>query len=168
VDKRLSWFLHAPAFFFQEKARFPYHHTRDACAHLAVLGIGLLQRASYEEASACGDSIRAIAHNCARAETPQSYTSEFGFADCVVNLELLARAADALGQPSVAAAFRVGAARPEDITEEKWPGYAEALATRTSQIEEELHERGRDYVMRPDPVAELRKIPRSGRPRQDH
>ena len=41
VDDRLQWFLHAPAFFFQEQTDFPYHHARDACSDLAVLGMAL-------------------------------------------------------------------------------------------------------------------------------
>jgi hypothetical protein len=73
-------------------------------------------------------------------------------------LELLARAADALGLPAVAATFRAHGSRPEEIPDEKWPEYVEAVATRTRQMERELRERDRGYRLRPDPVAVLRDI----------
>jgi hypothetical protein len=73
-------------------------------------------------------------------------------------LELLARAADALGLPAVAATFRAHGSRPEDIPDENWAEYVEAVATRTRQMERELRERDRGYRLRPDPVAVLRDI----------
>jgi hypothetical protein len=158
VDNRLRWFLHAPAFFFREQTEFPYHHASEACGDLAVMGMALLHRERLESAEACGEAIRSIAHSSAKAESPRSYTSPYGFADCVVKLELLARAADALGWPTVAATFRALVSRPEDIPDDKWPGYIEAVATRTRQMEDVLRERGRDYQLKPDPVAVLREI----------
>jgi hypothetical protein len=158
VDDRLRWFLHAPAFFFREQTDFPYDHASEACGDLAVLGMALLLRERLKSAQACGEAIRAIAHNAANAENSRSYTRPYGFADCVVKIELLARAADALGWPAVAATFRAHGARPEGIPDEKWPGYIEAVVTRTRQMERELRERDRGYGLRSDPVAVLRDI----------
>lgn len=163
VDDRLRWFLHVPAFFFREEAAFPYHHASEACGDLAVLGMELLQRGRLESAEACGEAIRSIARKSAKAQSPQSYTSPYGFADCVVKLELLARAADTLGCTAASGTFRSHASRPEGISDEMWPEYAEAVATRTRQMEDKLRERGRDFHMRPDPVAALRDILRQHR-----
>jgi hypothetical protein len=159
VDDRLQWFLHAPAFFFREQTDFPYHHASEACGDLAVLGMALLQREwRLKSAEACGEAIRSIAHSAAKAQNSTSYTRPYGFADCIVKLELLARAADALGFPAVAATFRAHGSRPEDIPDEKWPEYVKAVATRTRQMEGELREGDRGYRLRPDPVAVLRDI----------
>lgn len=158
VDDHLRWFLHAPAFFFREKAAFPYHHASEACSDLALLGMALLQRGLLESAEACGEAIRSIARDSAMAQSSRSYTSAYGFADCVVKLDLLARAADALGRTTSAATFRSHASRPDDITDERWPEYVEAVATRTRQMERELRERDREFRIRPDPIATLREI----------
>jgi hypothetical protein len=159
VDNRLQWFLHAPAFFFREQTDFPYHHAKEACDDLAVLGMALLQRVWWlKSAEACGEAIRSIAHSSAKAQNPTSYTRPYGFADCIVKLELLARAADTLGLSAVAATFRAHGSRPEDIPDEKWPEYVEAVAARTRQVERELRERDRGYRLRRDPVAVLRDI----------
>jgi hypothetical protein len=48
----------------------------------------------------------------------------------------LARTADALAQSAAAATFRALRSRPNDIPEERWPEYVEAIATRTRQIED--------------------------------
>ena len=161
VDARLRWFLYAPAFFFQERTEFPYDHAREACAHLAVLGMALLQRDRLKSAHACGEAIRSIAHSSAKAESSMSYTSPYGFADCIVNLELVARAAEAFGYPVSAVKFRALSAQPDDIPSERRPDFVEAVGTRTRQMEDKLRERGRGYGIRPDPEVELRKF--SGR-----
>ena len=158
VDDRLRWFLHGPAFFFQEQTEFPYQHASDACAHLSVLGMTLLHRDRLESADACGEAIRSIAHRSAKAESPRSYSSAYGFADCIINLELLARAADAFAHPSSAVKFRSLYSRPKDISDERWPEYTEAVQTRTRQMEEELDQYGRRYPTQTDPVAVLKEI----------
>lgn len=164
VDARLRWFLHAPAFFFQEQTEFPYHHANDACAHLAVLGMALLQRDRLESAGACGKAVRSIACRSAKAESPRSsYTSPYGFADCILKVELLARAADALAHSAAAVTFRALGSRPKDIPDERWPEYVEAIVIRTRQMEEELGQHDRRDRMRPEPVAALRDILRQSR-----
>ena len=150
--------FNAPPFFFREEAAFPYHHASEACGDLAVLGMELLQRGMLELAAACGASIRSIALSSAKAGTPRSFTSFYGFADWTVMLELLARAADALGCTAASATFRSHASRPEGISDEMWPEYEEAVATRTRQMDDRLCERGRDFQLQPDPVAVLRDI----------
>jgi hypothetical protein len=163
VDDRLRWVLHASAFFFREQTEFPFHYANEACAELAVLGMALLRGGRLASAGACGDAIRSIALKSARAENSKNYTSAYGFADCVVKLELLARAADAFDWPAIAAAFRERGTRPEGIMDEGLLQYAKAVATRTRQMEEELRQRDRGYRTRPDPVAELRDIHRQSR-----
>ena len=168
VDARLRWFLHAPAFLFREQTEFPYHHANDACAHLAVLGMALLQRDRIESAEACGEAIRSIGHRSVKAENPRSYTRPYGYADCIVKLELMARAADTLGRPAIAVKFRALSSRPDEIPDDKWPEYVEAIATRTRQMDDELRERDRGYRIRPDPVAELQEIRRQKRAPRAH
>jgi hypothetical protein len=160
VDKRLQWFLHAPAFYFREQTEFPYHHASEACESLAVLGIALLKRQRLQSAKACGDAIGSIAANSAnaKAETSRSYTSHYGFADCVVTLELLARAADALDLPAMAAGFRANDTRPEGIADEEWPEYSNAVANRTRHMERNLREWDRGYDLRPDAIGALREL----------
>jgi len=162
VDERLRWCLYAPAFFFREQAQFPFFHAHEACEGLAVLGMALLRNGWVESAEACGDAIRSIALKSAKAESTQTYTKAYGFADCIVKLELLARAAAAFGWPGIADTFRARSARPEDIPDDKWPEYADAVATRVRQMEEELQQHDRGYRIRREPVAELRDILRQG------
>lgn len=159
VDGQLRWYIYTPAFFFNNKETFPYHHAKDACDELAVLGMELLQRGYLESAEACGKSIASIARKSAEADNTRSYTRAYGYADCILHLEQLACAAAALGLAASAAAFRGEAARPETITDEKWPEYAEALQTRTRQMERELREAryARGYGPR-DAVALLGEI----------
>jgi hypothetical protein len=158
VDESLRWFLHAPSFFFREQSEFPYHHASRGCGELAILGMGLLQRGRFESAEACGEAIRSIAGHSAKAQSPKSYSSAYGFADCVVNLELLTRAAVALDCPGSADVFRGYASRPEDIGEENWPEYEKAIGTRIRQMDATLSERGGGFQLSSDPIAALREI----------
>ncbi len=158
VDVRLRWFIHAPSSFFQEQADFPYRHASDACDHLAVLGMALLRCNRLESAEACGQAVRSIAHRCAKAQGTSNYTSAYGFADCVIKLELLARAADSYGRSVSAAKFRAFSSRPDGIPDEKWTDYAEAVANRTRRMENELTRPVSGHTIGPNPVTELRNI----------
>jgi hypothetical protein len=158
VDKCLRRLIHAAAFFFRETAAFPYDHASDACGELACIGMGLLQRQHFESAMACGGAIGSIARKSAEAAHSGSRRSAYGFADCAVKLEVLARAAEAFSQPQLASTYRESSRRPESIQEANWPEFAEAVSTRTRQMEEELDERARDTRLQDSPVDMLREI----------
>ena len=88
-----------------KRLTFPYYHANDACAELTCIGMGLLQRRRFELAVACGGAIRAIARKSVEATNPASNYGAYGFADCAVKLEILARAAEAFDQPQLASTF---------------------------------------------------------------
>jgi hypothetical protein len=158
VDECLRRLIYATTFFFRETAAFPYHHASAACDDLACIGMGLLQRQRFESAKACGDAIRSIARKSAGSANPDSYRRAYGFADCAVNLEVLARAAEALGHPKLASICRQHGSRPESIPEANWPEFTEAVSTRTRQMDQRLSERGREMRLRDSPVDLLREI----------
>jgi hypothetical protein len=158
LDKCLRRLVHVAAFFFSETTGFPFHHASDACGELARIGMGLLQRQRFEPAVACGEAIRAIARKGAEAVNSETRYGPYGFADCVVKLEILARAADAFNQPQLASTFRKHGSLPENIPQASWPEFAEAVGTRVRQMEEELCERGRDMRLKDGPVDVLREI----------
>jgi hypothetical protein len=163
VEKCLCRLNHAATFFFRETTAFPYHNASEACGELACIGMGLLQRQRFEPAMACGDAIGSIARKSAEAANPESYHGAYGFADCAVKLEMLARAAEAFGQPQLASTYREHGSRPESIPEANWPVFVEAVCTRTRQMEEELRESGRRMRLRDSPVDVLRDILRQQR-----
>lgn len=163
LDKSLCRLNHAAGFFFRETSAFPYHHAGEACGELACIGMGLLQRQRFEPAMACGDAIHSIARKSAVASNSESYRPAYGFADCAVNLEMLARAAEAFGQPQLASTYREYGSRPESISEANWPEFTEAVGTRTRQMEDELRELGREWRLRDSPVDVLRQILRQQR-----
>jgi hypothetical protein len=162
VEGGLRSFIYVHAHFFQEKKGFPYNHSRDACGNLAVLGMILIQRQRLELAEVCGEVINAIARGAAAAENQNGYRA-FGFADCMVKLEELARAADALGHAPLATSCRARCSRPPDISEQDWPEYAEAIVNRTRHMERELAERGREIEFRRNSCAPTARITSGGR-----
>jgi hypothetical protein len=163
VEKCLRRLNHAAAFFFRETSDFPYHHASEACDELACIGMGLLQRQRFEAATACGEAIHSIARKSALATSSKSYHSAYGFADCVVKLEILARAAEAFDNAQLASAFRELAGRPENTPEADWQEFTEAVGARTRQMEEKLRERGREFRLRDSSVDVLREILRQRR-----
>jgi hypothetical protein len=131
VDDRLSWFIHAPSFFFQETTSFPWY-ADEAAAGLARLGLRLLRLQRLTSIEACGKAIAAIGSRAAMAQETNGYAS----ADIFVKLEQLARAADALGQPAIAQKFREEIAKPKEISEQVLPEYLEAIQRRIQQLDE--------------------------------
>jgi hypothetical protein len=158
VEKCLRRLSHAAAFFFRETSDFPYHHASEACDELACIGMGLLQRQRFEAATACGEAIHSIARKSAEATSSKSYHSAYGFADCVVKLEILARAAEALDNPPLASTFREHGSYPENIPEGVRQEFSEAVGTRSRQMEKKLRERGREFRLRDSSVDLLREI----------
>jgi hypothetical protein len=157
VEDRLRWFIHAPTFFFKAGGSFQYHHATEACEQLAVLGMGLLQRQRLESANACVDAIAAMARKCAEPQNPARY-KPYGFAECLVELEKVARVADVLGKPALAARYRALGRQPENILEQDWPEYEEALQNRTRHMERELEEQGQRFRLRENSMDSLRDI----------
>lgn len=151
VEKRLRWFVHTVVCFFPAKDTF--HNVNDAADALSMLGMGLLDRGRMEPAKACAVVIATLATNYAA-----SRAEPYGFAELWVNLEALARAADALGHPAVAADYRKMIARPAAISDENWPHFREAIATRIDQFNRSLGEVGRQYRIYGEPASVLRAI----------
>jgi hypothetical protein len=73
-------------------------------------------------------------------------------------LEVLARAADALGKAQAAVDIRAMIQRPATITEADWPHFLEARQTRLRQLDRSLEERRNPYGLRDDPIFELQRI----------
>jgi hypothetical protein len=153
VDDRLRWFIYAPTFFFNQKAKFPSHHAHDACGALAVLGMVLLEREWLESAKACGIAIGHIAQSCAASQAPQ-----YALADLHQKLEILARASDALGYEPLAAQYRALIAKPPAMAEALWAENMDQLSTRIDQLDEELEQYRRRPTLRDDPIDMLRDI----------
>jgi hypothetical protein len=72
-----------------------------------------------------------LAAKVRRPQVQNPITSAYGFADCVVKLEILARAAEASDNPQLASAFREHGGRPENIPEADWQEFTGAVGTRT-------------------------------------
>jgi hypothetical protein len=143
VYKRLRPFIYVHARFFRGKVGFGYRHASDACGDFAILGTALIQRQHPKLAEECGATISAIAQSAA-ASNPNSYLV-YGWGDCMVKLEVLARAADALGQNALAAGDRARCSRPEYISEPDWAEYADAMKNRTRHMNRELGECARNF-----------------------
>jgi hypothetical protein len=157
VDECLQRLICAAAFFFSETSDFPYHHASEICDELACIGMGLLQRQRFEAATACGEAIHSIARKSAGATRSASSYGAYGFADCVVKLEILARAAEALDNPPLASTFREHGSYPENIPEGVRQEFSEAVG-RSRQMEKKLRERGREFRLRDSSVDLLREI----------
>jgi hypothetical protein len=113
VDNRIQWVIHSvPPFFPENQAPFHYHHAEDACGGLAILGMQLLQHKCRAAALNCGTAIAAIAANGA-ATSHDTY----GLADIQEKIEVVARAAEALGEPNAATAFRAMIQRPPSVSD---------------------------------------------------
>jgi hypothetical protein len=155
VDNRIQWVIHSVSPFFPEnQAPFHYHHAQDACGGLAILGMQLLQHNRRAAALSCGTAIAAVAANGA-ATTSDAY----GLADVQEKIEMLARAAEALGDADAATAYREMIQRPPEISDAEWSYFMEARGTRIGQLDRRLREIERYPRGLPgDPVPLLRRI----------
>ena len=101
VDESLRWLISwIPAFFPERDQPYAFEAT-DAANSLACLGINLLKHDRTESAQACASAIASLATKSA-AVRPEPYA----LADLHERLEILARAAEALGQAQEAVAIR--------------------------------------------------------------
>jgi hypothetical protein len=131
IEGQLRWCIHTVAFFYA--ARVPFApHSDDAADSLAILGMKLLRRGQIESAIACGEVIATIARNCS-VSLPQPYEA----AALYENLEILARAAEALRRPDDAAQFRCGIASPI-MPPAGWSILQGLIAERLGRLDEEL------------------------------
>jgi hypothetical protein len=128
-------------------------HINEAADSLACLGIRLLEHDRNESARGCASAIAGLATNSA-AKRPEPYA----IADLHERLEVLARAADALGKAQLATAIRAMIQRPATVGDADWPDFLEARETRLRQLDQGLRERRNPYGLRYDPVYELQRI----------
>jgi len=164
IDNRVQWVVHSVAPFFPEnQPPFHYHHAQDACGALTILGMNLLLVGRTEAAQSCGTAIAGIAAHGATSN-PEPY----GLADLQEKIEVLARAADALGSTQLAATLRAMVGRPPNISEADWPHFLEARRTRIQQLDQRLGEIERYPRGLPDdPIPLLRKFLAQGRQERD-
>jgi hypothetical protein len=155
IDNRMRWLIHTvPSLFPEGQNPFPSHHADDACGALAILGMNLLEMNRNRAAQDCGTAISAIAAH-ATTSNPEPYS----FADLQQKLEILARAAAALGHAQAATEFRAMIQRPPSISDANWPHFVEARQTRIRQLDEHLEEIERHGMNMPDdPIPLLRRI----------
>jgi hypothetical protein len=156
VYKSIRPFIYVHAPLFKDRTGFDFYRASDACGNLAVLGMALLRRQHLKLAEECGATIASIAGSAA-ASSLNRY-KEYGWADCMVALEILALAAGALGHAALATAYRARCSRPEYIAEPLWTEYEAALQNRIRQRKRELGERRRDYELELNPISVLREL----------
>jgi hypothetical protein len=83
----------------------------------------------------------------------------YGLSDVQEKIEILARAAEALGDPDAATAFRAMIQRPPVVSDADWPHYLEARRTRNRQLDDRLDQFERYPRGLPDdPIPLLRRI----------
>ena len=145
----ISW---VPAFFPERDQRYGFQAT-EAANSLACLGISLLEHDRIESARACASAIASLATRSV-AVRPEPYA----LADLHERLEILARAADTLGQAQEATTIRDMIQRPAAVAEADWPRFSEARQTRYRQLDRDLGERRRPYGVGDDPIFELQRV----------
>jgi hypothetical protein len=154
VDETLRYLISWLPGFFPEQNQPHRHHITVSAVSLACLGISLLEHDRIESAQGCGSAIAGLASNVA-AQHPEPYL----LADLHQRLEVLARAADALGKSHVAIAIRAMIPRPATVSDADWPHYLAARQTRFQQIDRSLHERRDRYAaIGDDPIFELQRL----------
>jgi hypothetical protein len=153
VDQSLRWLVSWVPAFFPERTQPHKFHITEAADSLACLGISLLEHDRIESAQGCASAIAGLATNSA-ALRPEPYA----IADLHERLEVLARAADALGKAQAVVDIRAMIQRPATVTEADWPHFLEARQTRLRQLDRSLEERRNPYGPRDDPISELQRI----------
>jgi hypothetical protein len=162
VDQSLRWLIAWVPGFFPEQNQPPRFHITEAANSLACLGIRLLEHDRIESAEGCASAIAALATNTA-AQYPEPYI----IADLHERLEVLARAADALGKAPAAIAIRAMIQRPTTVNDTDWPHHLAAREDRFRQIDRNLQKRRDRYAaFRDDPIFELQRILNRGAPRR--
>jgi hypothetical protein len=153
VENRLIWFIHTPSPFFKDTTAFPARHAEDTAGRLAILGMRLLQLQRFESAKACAEAIAALGHRC----TAATNTNAYDLADILIKIEMMKRAASALGHTALVQEFQ-SLAMPVSASGQPVPGYQEALDNRTGHLQEALDRYGREFALPHDPLPILRRI----------
>jgi hypothetical protein len=153
VDKTLRWLISWVPTYFSELAHPRDFHMTEAADSLACLGMDLLEHDRVESADGCAAAISELAaHSVARQPEP------YALADVQQRLEVLARAADALGKAAVGVAVRKRIEKPATISDDDWPEFLEARQNRIGQLDRSLEERRSPYHLRDDPVSTLQRL----------
>jgi hypothetical protein len=133
--------------------RSSHDHAENAAERLASIGMRLLRLHRLKAAKACAKAIASIGHRSADTTGARSYQ----VADIFDKIEMLARAAEALGNASLARECRGPEKRNEIVG--KLPEYAEAIRNRTEHLDKELEKYSdRGIELPDDPVPVLRRI----------
>jgi hypothetical protein len=155
VDESLRSLVSWVPSFFPEQSEAHRFHATEAADSLACLGISLLENDRIETAQACASAIARLATNSAALGDPEPYA----LADLHERLEILARAADALGKAQSAVNIREMIHRPATVDDADWPHFLEARQTRLRQLDRVLQEQRRNrYSPRDDSIFELQRI----------
>ncbi len=134
IDDRMRWFMSTTPAYYPPSAEFDSHQAREACGALAKIGIECLENVwLIEAARSCGSAIATIASNCVSQKV-----DPYGLADIQEQLEVLARAADALGNTSMATELRAKIVRPANVGDDQWSFYEEARTIRWRQLDEKI------------------------------
>jgi hypothetical protein len=153
VDQSLRWLVSWVSEFFPEQTEPRDFHKIEAADSLACLGISLLEHGRIESAQECASAIARLARNSA-ALRPEPYA----IADLHERLEVLARAADALGNAQAAADIRAMIQMPATVAEAERSYFLEARQNRMVQLDRSLEERRQPYSLRDDSISELQRI----------
>ena len=143
----------------RDKCPFPIDRGRCCCQPrhfqpgLRPHNLAALPHDRTESAQACASAIASLATKSA-AVRPEPYA----LADLHERLEILARAAEALGHAQEAVAIRDMIQRPATVVEADWLHFLEARQTRYRQLDRNLRERRRPYGVGDDPIFELQRI----------
>ena len=153
VDEPLRWLISWVSEYFSKQCD---RSANDAADSLACLEVNLLEHNRVESALECGKGIaRVAAYSAALRNEP------YALADIQERLEILARAASALGFPQQSTALRAMIEKPSQIEETRWALFEEARGRRWSQLDERLRQRRRPYAgLQDDPIDELQRVSR--------
>jgi hypothetical protein len=152
VEESLRNLIWTYIFFFRRE-HFN-HHAEDASNGLANVGMELLRVGKLELARGCGMTIAAIATNCSLAD----FRGRAIVADHLRNLEILARAAEALGQKEARDQFRAMIVKPPTLDDDAWNRHMEDFGFRLGHLEDELDRFRWDDGLHDDPISLLRRI----------
>jgi death-on-curing family protein len=153
VEESLRSLISLVPSLFPETTEPHRFHATEAADSLACLGISMLEHGWIKTAQSCASIIGALAINSA-ALRPDPYV----LADLHQRLEVLARAAVALGRLQAAIDIRAVIQRPATVSDDHWPHFLEARQTRLSQLDRSLRERQRPSRLRDDPIWELQRL----------
>lgn len=161
LEQHLAWFIHAPTFFFREGENYPFSHAEKTCARLSVFGMTLFELNRPELAGECAQAIQSIANTTAQAKSTSVRSSVREYVRCAINLELLARAADALGFSTQGSVFRSYLTLPEGASCDPDISFSRELDRMKQDIDRELQEQDWRRGLEPNPVGSLRRLLRN-------